>query len=44
MISNDWGIIHSPCLQIESHSILYLVFRVIAFITYGHYYGHDRTA
>ena len=44
MISNDQGIIHSPCLQNESHNILYLVFRIITFLTYGHYYGHDMTA
>ena len=44
MINSDQGIIHSPCLEIESHSILYLVFRIITFLTYGLYYGHDMTA
>ena len=43
MTTKDWSVIDSPCLRTESHSILHLAFRIITFLTYGHY-GHSMTA
>ena len=43
MTSNACSAIDSPCLRSESYSILYLDFRIITFLTYGHY-RHSMTA
>ena len=36
MTSSNEIVIDPPCLRTESYSILYLAFRIIAFLTYGH--------
>ena len=45
MTSNKLSVIYFPCLVTESYSIyvLYLTFRIIAFLTNRHY-GNDTTA
>lgn len=45
MTSNKLSVIYAPCLVTESYSIyvLYLIFRIIAFLTKRHY-GNDMTA
>lgn len=45
MTSNKLSVIYSPCLVTESYSIyvLYLTFRIIAFLTNRHY-GNNTTA
>ena len=44
MTSNKLSVIYFPCMVTESHSIyvLYLTFRIIAFLTNRHY-GNDTT-